>query len=81
MFDFAKAAEAVGKAFNSLFDFCTTSKEHQSETQILKDKKRLKKATNIAQDIFRITDGYKNTFEPDDLKRYETLRKNFDRKD
>lgn len=81
MFDFAKVIEAVGGAFNSLFDYFKVSKEKQSETQLVKDKKRLKKATNIAECIFRITDKYKLNFSPKDYKDYEKLRKKFDNKD
>ncbi len=78
MFDFTDATRAVGEAFTSLFNYCRTTKEHQSETQIVKDKKRLKKATNIAQKIFAITDYYKDYLYSRDLKRYEKLRKEFD---
>lgn len=47
MFDFADAIKSVGEAFTSLFNYCTTAKEVQSETQVIKDKKRLKKASRI----------------------------------
>lgn len=79
-FDFAKAIEAVGNAFKSVSDCFKTSKEHQCETQILKDKKRLKEATNVAEQIFEITDDYKDYFNYRDLEDYEKLRKKFDEK-
>lgn len=44
MFDFADSIKAVGEAFTSLFNYCQTNTEHQSETQIVKDKRRLKKS-------------------------------------
>lgn len=80
-FDIAEAIKSVGEAFKGLADFMKTSKEHQSETQLVKDKKRLKKATNIAQEIFRITDEFKHQFSEDVLKEYEKLRKQFDEQD
>lgn len=54
MFDIPKAVEAVSEAVKGIFDFASTAKEHQSETQIIKDKKRLKKATDIAEEAFKI---------------------------
>ena len=48
------AIEAFFKSLSSGFDYASTSKEHQSETQIIKDKKRLKKATDIAEDAFKL---------------------------
>lgn len=81
MFDFTDAARVVGEAFTSLFSYCKANKEHQSETQVVKDKRRLKKATNIAQKIFVIVDYYKDYFYKKDLKKYEQLRKEFDELD
>jgi len=81
MFDFSDAINSVGEAFTSLFNLLKTNKEEQCETQIIKDKKRLKKATNIAQEIFQITDEYKNSLPEEVLKEYNKLRKEFDKKD
>lgn len=81
MFDFADAIRAVGEAFTSLFNYCRTNKEHQSETQIVKDKRRLKKATNIAQELFAITDLYSNCFSSKDKRAYKKLRREFDELD
>ncbi len=72
---------AVAEALKSLFDCAENAKTRQSETQIIKDKKRLKEATNIAEEIFKITDLYKSFFSKDDLSEYESLMRKFDRKD
>ena len=48
------AIEAFFKSLSSGFDYASTSKEHQSETQIIKDKKRLKKASDIAEEAFKL---------------------------
>lgn len=80
-FDITEAIKSVGGAFKSLADFAKTAKTRQSETQIIKANKRLKKATNTAQDIFRLTDEFKHLFPEDVQKEYEKLRKQFDEQD
>ncbi len=75
------AIQSVGEAFTSLFNWLRTNKEEQSETQIIKDKKRLKDATNVAEEIFVITDKYKDFFMAEDKEKYDKLRKKFNRKD
>ena len=40
MFDIPKAVEAVSNALKGIFDFASTAKEHQSETQIIKENNR-----------------------------------------
>ena len=80
-FDIPKAVEAISNAFKEAFNFASTAKEHQSETQLIKDKKRLKEATNIAEQIFKITDCYQVYFLDDDLQKYKKLIKKFNQKD
>ncbi len=75
------AIQSVGEAFTSLFNWLRTNKEEQSQTQLIKDKKRLKDATNIAEEIFEITDNYKDFFAEDDTANYDKLRKKFDKRD
>lgn len=81
MFDISDAIKSVGEAFTSLFNYFKTAKEEQCETQLIKDKKRLKEATNIAEEIFVITDKYKDFFTEDDTENYNKLRKKFDKRD
>lgn len=81
MYDFLGAIKSVGEAFTSLFNYFKTAKEEQCETQIVKDKRRLKKATNIAQEAFRLIDDNKHYLPEDVVKKYEKLRKEFDEKD
>lgn len=77
----AQAIEKVGEAINSLFDYFKEAKTKQSETQLIKDKKRLKNATNVAEKIFQITDQYKANFLQEHQKEYKKLREEFDKKD
>lgn len=72
---------AIAEAFKSLFACAQNAKTRQAETQIIKDKKRLKEATNIAEEIFNITDLYKDIFTQDDLDEYEKLMRKFNKKD
>lgn len=72
---------AIAEALKSLFDCAQNAKTRQAETQIIKDKKRLKEATNIAEEIFNITDLYKDIFTLDDLDEYEKLKRKFNKKD
>lgn len=81
MLDISGAIKSVGEAFTSLFNLLKSNREEQCETQIVKDKKRLKKATNIAQEAFRLIDNNKHYLPNDVIKKYEKLRKEFDEKD
>ena len=81
MLDIADAIKSVGEAFTSFFNYFRTAKEEQCETQIVKDKKRLKKATNIAEEAFRLVDENKGFLPEDVAKKYDKLRKEFDKKD
>ena len=49
-----KAFESALDAIKSVFDYAGTAKEHQSETEVIKDKRDLKKAVNIAEQAFKI---------------------------
>ena len=81
MLDIQDAIKSVGEAFTSLFNYFKTAKEEQCQTQIVKDKKRLKKATNIAEEAFRLVDENKSFFPDDVAQKYEKLRKEFDKQD
>ena len=76
-----EAISKVGDAVKGIFDYVKERKTKQSETQVIKDKKRLKDASNIAEDIFTITDQYAEIFTAEHLKEYRKLREKFDNKD
>ena len=50
---------SLSNLFARLFEWKTTKTQHQSETEIIKDKKDYKKATNIAEKIIDIAQQYK----------------------
>lgn len=81
MLDIPDAIKSVGEAFTSFFNYFKTAKEEQCQTQLVKDKKRLKKATNIAEEAFRLVDENKSFFPEDVAEKYEKLRKEFDKQD
>lgn len=80
-FDFADAIKSIGEAFTSLFNLLRTNREEQCNTQIVKDKKRLKGATNVAEEIFRLIDDNILFLPKNVVKKYKKLRKEFDEKD
>lgn len=81
MFDVPKAVESVSNAIKGIFDYASTAKEHQSETQIIKENKKLKEAVNIAEEILEITSRYELHFSDVDWKRYKKLKKKFNQND
>ena len=76
-----EAIAKVGDAVKGIFDYVKETKTKQSETQIIKDKKRLKVATNVAEKIFKITDQYIDMLSEKHQKEYKKLREKFDNKD
>lgn len=45
--------------------------------EVVKDKRNLKKASNIAEQILIIVEQYKHLFDEKDLDKYEKLKKKF----
>lgn len=77
MFDISDAIKSVGEAFKSLFDFAETAKTRQSETQIIKELKKLEKAVNAAEKMFNIFFQYFEKLSDEDKKEIEKLLEKF----
>ena len=77
MFDIPYAVEAFSNALQGIFDFASTAKEHQSETQIIKENKKLKKASDIAEDAFKLMFKNYELLSEKDKKRLKDLYDNF----
>lgn len=75
MLSISAAVEAVSNAVKSVFDFASTAKENQSETEIIKEKRDLKKATDKAEEAFKIV--FRN-FECLPEKEQERFKKLYD---
>lgn len=75
--DITEAVKAIGEAFKSLFDFAKTAKTRQSETQIIKELKKLEKAVNAAEKMFNIFFQYFEKLSDEDKKEIEKLLEKF----
>lgn len=71
------AITAFLEMLKQFFSLRQTSIENQTTTSVVKDKKCLKKASNITEKILLITDNYKEHFDKKDLRKYEKLKKQF----
>lgn len=78
-FDVAKAIETVGDAVKGISDYAKTSKNRQSETQIIKELKKLEKAVDTAEKMFNIFFKYFDKLEEEDQKAIERMLKKFQR--
>lgn len=61
------------------FTLKQTDIENKTTLEVVKDKKSLKKATNYAEKILKITDKYIRFFDSKDLKRYNILKDKFNK--
>ena len=76
-----KAFETALDALKSVFDFASTAKEHQSEPEIIKEKRDLESAVNTAEEIIELFNKYQFHLSDDDWKSYKRLVKKFNKKD
>lgn len=73
------ALKAFFESLKQIFTFKTVDTVLKPTTDIIKDKKSLKKATNYTEKIFEITDKYVNMFSPSDAKKYKSLKRKFNK--
>lgn len=78
-FDVAKAIEVIGNAVKSISDYAKTAKKRQSETQIIKELKKLEKAVDVAEKMFNIFFKYFDDLSEDDQKAIEKMLAKFQR--
>lgn len=76
-FDIAKAIEKLGEAVNSGFSYAERCKKQQSETEIIKDHKKLQKGIDSAEHLILISYRYFNQFSEEDQKEYKKYFKKF----
>lgn len=69
--------KSISDSVTSIVNYLTVSKDKQLETEIVKEKKSLKKASNISEKMFKIVLKYIDTFEEKDKKRIEKLYDDF----
>lgn len=71
---------AIKSFFDSLTQVMKTYEskiEHQTTDEVVKEKKALKKASDITEQILIIVENYKKVFDEKDLEKYEKLKKKF----
>ena len=73
----ASTFKSISDSVTSIVNYLTVSKDKQLETEIVKEKKSLKKASNISEKMFKIALKYIDTFEEKDKKRIEKLYDDF----
>ena len=73
----ASTFKSISDSVTSIVNYLTLSKDKQLETEIVKEKKSLKKASNISEKMFKIVLKYIDTFEEKDKKRIEKLYDDF----
>lgn len=71
--------KALFESLSNFFSFAETSKERQSETEVIKDKKKLKKASDISEEILMLAVKYKNCMTTRDQARLLRLIRKFNR--
>ena len=73
----ASTFKSISDSITSIVNYLTVSKDRQLETEIVKEKKSLKKASDISEKMFKIVLKYIDTFEEKDKKRIEKLYDDF----
>ena len=72
-----EALEVIGNAIKSISDSLAVSKKRQSETEILKEKKRLKKAVDIAENIIHLIYKYLPLMTEEDIEDFKKYVEKF----
>lgn len=70
-------SKTVGDVTKSVFNFLSKRKDKQSETEIIKEKRVLKKATDIAEEMWGIAFRNIDLFPEKDKKRFLKLYDDF----
>ena len=71
------AITAALEVVKSFLGFKTEEIKLKPTLEVVKDKKDLKKASNITEEIIQLVDPYSETFDKSDLKKYQKLKKEF----
>lgn len=68
---------SISNSVTAITKYLTTSKEKQSESEVIKEKKSLKKAVDIAEQMFKIAFKYIDVFNKKDKNKFEELHEDF----
>lgn len=75
------AITALFEMLKQLFSLKQTDLENKSELSVVKEKDSLKKSANYAEQLILITDKYIKFFDKTDLRKYNSLKKKFNKND
>jgi hypothetical protein len=78
LYDIPAALKAATETIGKVFDFKKTAKEHQAESEILKDDSRKVKAIKYADEALEIVESNNGYLSYDDFKRFRKLKEKFD---
>lgn len=77
MLGISAAVKAVFDSLASFFSYAETSKEHQAESSVIKDKKKLEKASDVSEDIILLAFKYRKCMTSSDQRKLLRLTKKF----
>jgi hypothetical protein len=81
MIGITAAIQAFCSCIEKFFQYKNTSVGKQAETDILCDKKDLKKAANLAEEIIAIARKYESSMSKPDRRKLKSLIKRFNKTD
>ncbi len=81
MFGFSALGKAFLDCISNLINFRTVSIERQESTSLVGDKKDLKKAVNIAEQIIEVAQKYEFYMTNHDKRKLKSLIKKFNKTD
>ena len=81
MFGYSAFFQSLLECIQQITKYKTKKIEKQESTDIITDKKDLKKAGNIAEQIIEITLNYKSLMSKKDQRKIESLVKKFNKVD
>lgn len=76
-FDVPKAIEKLAEAVKSGLRYAEEAKERQSETEILKDRKKLQKAVNAAEELIIMMYPCYTSADDEEERKFAKLLKKF----
>jgi len=81
MFGIQATVQAFLNCLAQFFNYKKVKTENQDATEIIDDKRDLKKAVDISEQIIQISLKYQNQMSRPDSRKLDSLIKQFDKKD
>lgn len=81
MFGIQTTVKALLDCLTQFFNYKRVKTENQDATEIIDDKRDLKKAADISEQIIQIALKYQNQMSKSDIRKLNSLIKQFNKKD